>query len=337
MCDALTERYAGVINTTNPDLVPTVLFFKGKDCTGDMWPGTGTDFIAKEFTSTSTPLPVGFNPQSIFVPFNYQNIEVENATTTSSIPGPYFIADLTTTLWSSGPSAGQNMVTVPITSLTSESRLNWESQALLSMCMGDVQFIGAFVLSRFLAQGQRCDEFMTSWCSISSNIKSEQCGCFDDLPEILAKSEKLKVDLPVICFGEKCATTRTYKTSSMLSKPCNITICQQTVNTSPGVINEGTDVVFCGGKFFNEQAEIAVPSISPTKGAALSKKGEEAPFYVWIILGVSAILFILLIYIMFSKPLKKGSSILDQLRTIRSINSNKSIKTTTKPNTTSTT
>jgi len=56
---------------------------------------------------------------------------------------------------------------------------DWERE-VKEMCMGNTRFIGAFPLTRYSPQSERCDYFMTNvWCSANSvHLGSEECGCF---------------------------------------------------------------------------------------------------------------------------------------------------------------
>ena len=102
----------------------------------------------------------------------------------------------------------------------------------------------------------------------------------------------------------------------MMSQPCNLTICQQVISSTPGIVNEGTDVIFCGGEFYKQNASIVVPTVTivPPKARAT----EETPFYVWIMLGVSGIMFVILVILLFMDKPKKGSSVLRQIRKLQS-------------------
>jgi hypothetical protein len=187
--------------------------------------------------------------------------------------------------------------------------------------MGRTEFLGPYNLFRYTPQSDSCDAWMRdNWCV--NNINNVECACFEELPGIEAKSAALKVDLPVICFGPTCATQNTYKTQQMLSKPCNLTVCQQTVNTTPGVINEGDDTVFCGGQFFKPTGEIAQPTITIINNDD-TVGNTSTPFYVWIMLGVSGLLFLLLIYLLFAPSEKKKPSILREIEKIQKSNAAK--------------
>jgi len=339
MCDAVFQEYANAINgftSTTSDVVPGLLLFSTTQCGGVKFPNVGgVGFESNQYSSndmltaaTYTPILLG-NPISFFIPFTYKLVTMKSTTGgfTSQFVGPFFTTDASLLAWQTDP-AGSNMVANPIAEIFFNDILIWAppvvstpspvSQALLPQCLGKLEFLGPFSLVRFTPQSERCDAFMTdTWCAEgTTTLNNEECSCFKELPDIEQKSEDLGVALPVICFGEKCATENTYKTLMMLSRPCNLTICQQTVSSTPGIINEGQDTVFCGGQFFKQNGQIANPSVSPIPGPSNPTSGEEAPFYVWIMLGASGILFLVLVYLLFAAPPKHGSSILRQIRKI---------------------
>jgi hypothetical protein len=319
MCDAVLQNYAAAINgvsNANIDLIPSLLLFSEQNCGGTQFPNEGgTGFVTNPFTQ-GTSLTPPFTVQSFFIPFNFNNVQFNSNGNvfTSQFIGPTLVTNTAVINWQNGLTS---MLAAPIANINFTSILNWNSGAMVPMCMGKSEFIGLFVLNRYFPTSDRCDTFMSNtWCS--ANINNTECSCFKELPGIEQKSVDLKVNLPVICFGENCATLRTYKTSGMLSKPCNLTICQQTVNATPGIINAGTDTVFCGGQFYTENGDISVPSVTPLPSPGGNTKSSGTPFYVWIMLGVSGLLFLILVYLLFA-PSKGGkSSILRQIQKITS-------------------
>lgn len=326
MCDQIFQNYAAAINGVddpNTDLVPTVLLFSGLDCTGTQYPQVGGQgFVTNTFTSGSGVGPIGpsfggpvpFFVQSFIIPFNFGSARFNDQTgKLSTFIGPFFTTNTNLLSWQNDTNS--SMYNVPIYAIRFVTVLDWPSQGVLPMCMGRAQTMGPFALNRYTPTSDRCDTFMsTTWCS--ANINNEECSCFRELPAIEQKSADLKVDLPVICFGTSCATLRTYKTNGMLSKPCNLTICQQTVNATPGIINAGTDTVFCGGQFYTENGDIAPPSVSPLPSPGGTTTDQGTPFYVWIMLGVSGLLFLVLIYLLFAQRKGTQSSILRQIQKI---------------------
>lgn len=323
MCSIL-EDYASTINAVandTEDLVPTVLFFNTTGCNGSFEPQSGGTFVSNPYNQGQS-IAIPITPfRSFFIPFNFANVTFTSVGgLQASFVGPYFSSDNSTLAWQTGDR--KTWVEDPPASITFDTVNNWESDNLVSQCMGKLQFIGEFSLTRYQPQTDRCDEFMTNtWCP--ANINNTECACFKELPAIEEKSKRLGVNLPVICFGEGCATENSYKTLGFLNQPCNLTVCQQIVNETPGVIDEGQDTVFCGGQFFNSSANVVQPTITVIPPNAPTSN-DEAPFYVWIMLGVSGILFFVLIYLLFAQPPRKKKSILNEIKTIKAFKKMKS-------------
>jgi len=328
MCDILFQNYAAAINGVadpSTDLVPTFLLFEYTECSGNFFPNEdGVSFQTNTFTQGQTtnvshwqPVINTQIPQSFFIPFNFQNVVMSSFVgRTSTFLGPFYSSDVSTLNWQTNPTGLglSSMADDPIVLVTFNYVFTWQNQGVLPMCMGHTGYIGPFSLNRYQPQSTRCDYFMTNqWCN--TYIQNNECGCFADLPAIEAQSASLHVNLPVICFGSNCATKTTYKTNNMISQPCNLTICEQTILSSPNIINAGTDTVFCGGQFFNDTGVIPLPPpVSPLP--APSEPSSGTPFYVWIMLAVSAILFVLLIFLLFAEKPTKESSLLHQIRKI---------------------
>jgi len=323
-CDDTLQRYASAVNSfpsTTSDLIPSLLLFSGIECGSSIYPSSGGTFVSNPFTQLQIITISNWTfsvVASFFIPFNFSQVKFTSTNgRTSTFLGPWFVTDTSKTDWqvNGTNTTTANMFDDSIASIQFLSILDWNSQALEPMCMGQQEYIGYNPLTRFQGQTPRCDTFMGStWCAQSSpNISNTECSCFQELPEIEAKSEQLNVDLPVICFGQGCATQTSYKTLSMLSKPCNLTICQQTVESTPGIVNQGQDTVFCGGQFYKQNGTIVQPSVSPLV-TPTNTSSSETPFYVWIMLGVSGLLFAILVYLLFSDKQTKQSSVLRQIK-----------------------
>lgn len=323
MCEVALSNLANAINAEldpTKDFVPSLVFFRNSQCAGGFFPNQGGAFTTNTWKAGETLNASQWNNQAaaLFIPFNFKTVLLtSNAGRTSTLLGPYLIPDLSTVTWQNNL-AGQvddNMQNDPIKSVLLVTVATWESESVYSMCMGKIGFIGNFALDRYKPQSTRCDAYMqTNWCV--SHPDNEECGCFKDLVSIQAKSQDLKVNLPVLCFGQTCALKNTYKTNNILSQPCSITICQQTINSTPGIINAGEDTIFCAGQFFNEQGILPAPvNILPANPSDTGVTNTGTPFYVWIMVGVSGILFVLLVFLLFgSRPKPNNSSVLAELR-----------------------
>jgi len=327
MCQVFQENYANFINgnglnTTNntSDVIPSLVLFSDSPCAGTFYPSKGGTFISNPFDVGQTIMEASWNftVASFFIPFNFRMVVMTSSSgnNTSTFIGPYYVEDTSQIDWQFlvglGTPSFTDMRSDPIGSIFLNTVLDWQSGCLLPMCMGSPQFIGPYVLSRFFPQTARCDAFMTNtWCA--QHLQNTECGCFAELPAVQAKALRLQVNLPLICFGEQCALTRTYKTNQMMSQSCNLTICQQTINQTKGIIDAGQDIIFCGGSFFNSQGTLPVLPTATPLPAPVNPRPSEEEFYTWIILGVAAVLFILVIYLLFN-PIHKSSSAETEMR-----------------------
>lgn len=328
-CDQVFENYAAAINNFSPvtdDLEPGILLFDSVQCSGTPFPKPLFQSNTYQSGDEIKVANWGFAVvRTFYIPWTFRKVSVESKNgRTSTFVGPWEITDTANVNWqyeSDGTTLGKvSMSADPIATITFDSILEWESQALLPMCMGGLRFISAYPLVRYTGQTDRCDEFMTNeWCVDQRLNRNTECECLSELPEIEKKSQELGVALPVICFGEGCATDNTYKTLAMLDQPCNLTICEQTVREAPGVIDQSTNTVFCGGQFFRQDGSSTNPNVSPVTSPAATT-GDDAPFYVWIMLGISGIIFVVLIFLLFYKKPIRSPSILRQIKKLTSQN-----------------
>ncbi len=325
-----------------------MVLFNSTLCGGSYYPQDAGGVQSNPFSQNQTITSADwlFNIESIIIPFNFIIVNLTSEASvgdgkdaeTTSFLGPTFLPDLSLVRWQKSPVSPPPYMNASghrIASINFQSIRPWDF-SVFEQCMGEPQYIGVFPLSRFNGQSQRCDTFMpTQWC-VGANLQqyATECACIIEEPTIEAESKQLGVALPVICFGEGCATGFSYKTNNMLSKPCNITVCQQTISSTPGIVNEGTDTVFCGGQFYNSKGTLAQPSVTPIPPPSNAQQ-EGTPFYVWIMLGVSAVLFAVLIYLLFSEAPKKDTNVLRQIRKLQSKRSVPStpVETVSSPNT----
>ncbi len=311
MCEALLQNYTAFINNQTDvslDNVPTILFFKTTNCTSQFFPA---DTKTGNFTAGGYPIgarfDLPFTPEAFYIPFNIQEVIFFDApqTTSSSFLGPRLIPDTTLVNWQSGVQAGRNLSDVPVASIEIVSVRDWDEQ-VVEMCMGQQHIIDGYSLSRYLPGSQRCDYFMQNqFCQGSTLLTDPACGCFADLVDVKAMSAELGVDLPVLCFGKSCATERTYKSNSIKSKPCNMTICQQAVQLSAGVSGSANAHVFCGGHFFDNKGSLVPVSVSPISDYTAAAPPTDSPWFVGVIVAVSVVLFALLAFLMFNDARKK--------------------------------
>ncbi len=307
MCDTFLQNYANIINNhadNSSDLIPSIILFTGKDCTGTFYTNSSNanTYESNPYNQgdTVTSLP---NIKSFFIPFNFKSVKFSSGTLTKSIVGPFLSSDTDTLNWGD---SSESLSKVSPTSMTMDSITDWNEE-LRYMCMGNTEYISIYSLNRFRPHTSRCDEFMENTFCKNTNLGLDECSCFRELPEIIERSSKAGVSLPVNCFGEDCVTKNSYKTLNMIQTPCNLTICTQTINQSNGSIVNVDNKVFCAGKFFNNvgTADNPVAATPTTTVQTVDKSSKnEFPFYIWIILGVSAILFVVLVYLLFAPSIK---------------------------------
>jgi hypothetical protein len=309
MCDAFLQNYSSAMNNySNPkqDIVPTIITFTDINCTGGFFPrGSSLDqYVSNNYTNGQL-INLSHTIKSIFIPSNFTSVTFSGTysshTYTSTVKGPLMWSDLSAIYWQTYTGSGdpdKDMVKVPPTTMLINTIKDWQSEVVKPACMGKPLNVGQFSLTRFTPARERCDYFMKNQFCINDSLENdESCGCFKDLYTIQAKSQNEKVDLPVICFGENCGNKNTYKTASMLSKPCNITICEQLLNTSEGLINDSTQTIYCAGHFFQNQGSFISPTVTVTSVPTAST---ETNSYIWII-AISVVAFGVLMLLMFAK------------------------------------
>lgn len=332
MCDALLQNYASAVNThknIKDDLHPTILLFDDPNCAANMYPrqSAGGYFM----DNRHAPWKGGFDVSnksfgSYFIPFNVELVRFYGGTKKgqmykSDITGPFIELDSKNSIWQSHDPPTEHRPTVtftdtPVRHIQIIKLRDWDTDVLEPLCMGRYRTLGSSPLSRYNPGQERCDYYMENQYCIGDRLqKSTSCGCYKNLQVIKTRSANLGVDLPVICFGEECSTTRTYKSQQMLSKPCNITICRQKIFESDGVYGTTSQDVFCGGHFFQNKGELERPSAVAILDVYEGVKGKKNDYITWVVLSVASVLFCLLVFLMFSsKTSKKSPSILNKIK-----------------------
>lgn len=328
MCDAFLANYAAQINTqgtATTDLEPTVVLFTDTQCGGLFYPESGGQVPTNPYIQGQTiqrTLDFDLTPQSLYIPFDFFTVTMESiGGLHSTFLGPAILPNLSLVRWQQAAPDGSHptMTEDGIATITFSAVQPWTS-SLFEMCMGETKFVGEYPLSRFYPQSERCDLFMSQqFCNnpLNQTSSADACACLIEEPAIEAESQKLGVTLPVVCFGEKCATTRSYKTNNMMSQPCNLTICQQIISSTPNIINQGQDTIFCGGEFYKAGGVIVAPSVTPFPLPA-NPNTSGTPFFVWIMLGVSAALFAVLVILLFLDRSHPTPNVLRQVRKLHS-------------------
>lgn len=328
MCDPVFLNYTQTLNNydkdtalppANPvyasynDMFPTVNIFSDVNCGGSILGSNKGEFTFPSFDVTkpipTQSIPANWSKGSFLIPFNMSVKFIDATNKYSSVfSGPHFQTDFSTLLWQ-GSTVYMVTPNEPTQFVITEY-IPWD-KTRFSMCTGSPEFIGVYHLTRFQSQSKACDIFMADWCK---GRTSDDCACFSDLPIVEALSVKLKVNLPVTCFGTSCASKRSYKTTNMLSEPCNLTICSQIISTAgTGIIDNTKDQVFCGGQFFKENGQLNPVSNVSVQTQPSSATHTSEPFYVWIMLGVAGVFFITLVYLMFAPSKAKTGGLVRKL------------------------
>jgi len=322
-CNSTFLAYANNINNNNgsdsasTDVVPCLQLFSADSCNTDQttYPGITVSNPFTQGQTITNGVAWSFTVVGFFIPFNFSVVTMTSTTGgyTVTYHGPYYVVNTANWTWP-GSNNTSTMRANPIATITFGTILDWDSSLVLQ-CMGNVQSIAQYPLTRYMGQGARCDYFMsTDWC-VAPRLANTECGCFKDLPTVEAEATRLGVSLPVICFGEACATGNTYRTFAMQQFPCNLTICSQIVKESPGIVDTSTNTVFCGGQFYNSLGSVVAPSISVTSSAIASQAASS--WYTWVMLGASGLIMIVLVALLFVKRPEKQSSLLTQIRQIK--------------------
>lgn len=310
MCQVFFQNYAAQLSDdTNQE--PQLVFFRATQCTPvpplflSLNAGGTYDFTANNFV-------VG----SLYVPFNYSVTLLSRHGRSLLVLGPNFIADCSTRFW---PDGQASMLDDPVTLVKCERRDVWET-VRREMCMGTLKTIGTFSIPAYAPQSSWCDNYMTTKFCVSQP-NDPRCACVAEQQDLNAQANANGVTLPVTCFGYKCATSRSYRTSAMNDQPCSLTLCRQIITQTPGVINEGTFQIFCGGQFFNQKGE--TPSTMPAPDPTIIDVGASpTPFYTWVMLGVSGILFLMLVFLLFTPQARRLNQTDTTLKKIQSLAEN---------------
>lgn len=346
MCDNFFIRYANNINqitNNNVDYIPTLVFFSENNCSGKIFPTDQQGEIAQTDYSLNNTYTINQNLssnffgvnmffteriKSLFIPFNYKQVKLISQNGRSSILlGPFYIADLSLWLWQTPLNNTTNMYEDPIRQLIVLDKINWNT-AIYNQCNNRIQSIGNIPLIRYYPQSERCDKFMTSYCNDSGHKNEDICSCFKEQEELQVKSQTSGINFPVTCFGQKCVSNQTYKTLQMIQNPCNLTFCQQIINQSHEAnqfLSTTNHTIFCGGSYYTEIGTPILPTQSNSDSQVqvlyqydILTTPTDIPWYVFVMFGVSGILCLLLIYLLFSTTNNSISKI-DNITPIQNI------------------
>lgn len=314
MCDAFFQSYANEISSfsdTAQDMAPTILTFSGPNCTGTFSPNTdGGHTKPQAYPVKGETINVPIQPKSFYIP---PGVTVSARSDTGShlgtYHGPWLVEDTSKHTYPGSSLLASEHPVVKFIVVTAES---WEDTVVPRMCMDEPMYLSGNPLVRYTMGSDRCDQYtQDTYCK--RNPGAELCNCIEGIARIAklgTLKDGTKVSVPVTCFDDLCATTKSYKTSAMQKQPCNFTICQQKINLiGENIFDGSTHEVFCGNTFFSDEAaENAEPTISDKEftSSTVATSTTETPYYVWVMIGVSGVIFILLIFLMFSPKPKKS-------------------------------
>jgi hypothetical protein len=294
MCDAFLQNYASFVDETNNE--PNITFFLGTHCTGSYQPRRDRG-LSPVGNVVSLSLSV-LGPRSVFVPFNIGRVRFLSSTEPrfADFQGPALISDLNTTFW-----PGTLAPMIDIVRFQILEQRSWNDVLVPDMCMGRVYSLGAATLTRFKPAHKMCDEFMENqFCVADKLAQDPRCSCYNDLGSVKEESKAMGVALPVTCFGRACATTRSYKSATMLQKPCQLTVCRQLVREEGLISGVRSRIVTCAGKFFEHQARLESETVeSRVQVPPIVNLSSVTPASAWLVLGVAAVLLIVLVFLMF--------------------------------------
>lgn len=303
--------------------------------------GTDTSYIPYFSFINEVVVP---DVRSFVIPFNIKQITLHSATISnvyyySKYIGPSYVSDTYQVNWQGKydngvrtPDFSTHMSSHPVNgfkineSYANDSSLSYLKNVVKTGCLGSPISIGGIQMTRYMPRSARCDAFMSNQYCVSTynaeanpptlgSIGLEECSCFSDQEKLLDTNIAKGIVLPVICFGKDCATKDTYKTRTMVSLPCNATVCQSTVKETGNVLVENQDKIYCGGRFYNNIGE-ALPEATPPLDTKQGVKATDKPidsFYSYIMIGAAAIFLALFVYLLLAPKPSSHSKVLDRL------------------------
>lgn len=272
MCDAFVYNYFQNVNEST-EIIPVPVVFEKPDCLG------------KKQELLSADGTFQFTPKSWYIPFNIEHILFNNSNANKmEIKAPQLRSQVPANF-------------VP-TSWSELIMRDWFKEIVPNMCMGRTNTISKYALTLYTPGSMNCDAFMENvFCKGDVLNTDAKCGCFKDRKQIYEQSLQRNISLPITCFGQNCSLNRSYKTTNMATVPCNITLCEQTISAGTEGVKDNQKL-YCSGYFYHSQNELSEQPVNIIKKP--SNTPDSYPFYTWIIIGVSVVLFWLLIFLMFT-------------------------------------
>jgi hypothetical protein len=101
----------------------------------------------------------------------------------------------------------------------------------------------------------------------------------------------------------------------MAMETCNLTICKQTILSSPGIIQDGNYTIYCGGHFFDKQGALIQPVASVPDKEAAAPISSASVWVPYIVVGVGMLICLILVFLIFSpKPRMSVDATFSQLQ-----------------------
>jgi hypothetical protein len=179
-------------------------------------------------------------------------------------------------------------------------RLETMETMLYNMCTNQVPYVwGSVSLNTIWApQSSGCDRYMNFVCA--QNPSDDRCVCYMEQDQ-LNRRYGTSLNVPACCFGARCAQSElAYKTSQMLQQCCSFAVCQTVVAQTPA-LKTGNGTIECAGSLVQYPVEPVPANTSPDLANVSVSIAIELltdtmfPIWVWICLGLSALLFVSLL------------------------------------------
>lgn len=351
MCDVALLNIANQINGDTQyveDLyIPTITGYTLENCGGavDNNNAYTSKTYWKTYANVNTYDVTGW--KSFYIPYNVSSVrfcESSECKYSSYFRGPYLVEDVKNIDWQTGTEPNKSMNDIPPTLMyvlqqnsliESGGNLSdggWLSYEVPRLCAGSHELLDVYSLLRWEPQSLRCDALYTDFCSETKNIDADICACFKEQKNLIDKEDQYGVLLPVICFGQKCATgiapdsknpyaiLNPYKTSTMVGEKCNLTVCQQIIKGSGNAIAtaNGSDTIFCGNSIFTPEGDNPVSNDTGNNPIVYNyTPKEKQPIWTYVFIAVAALIFLLLTYLMFSNSLENDIKVQKQINLIR--------------------
>lgn len=170
-----------------------------------------------------------------------------------------------------------------------------------------------------------CDRFMNSYCSSNAHANEDVCTCFQR-QKLLDFQYGKDANISVQCFDKACLESNTaYKNNDMrLADNCSLSICQKVIDNSKVLNNVNNDNIVCAKdnqattlppipkktntsneqSNANDQYNNASSNVPPRSTTRTTDR--EYPFYAWLFLGLTIVMFIIVFILFFVRRKKMG-------------------------------